>query len=59
MKKSYSFRLNEKFALALTQRANIEQVSRTQLLENIGWDYLRCLYQNDKLDLEKFNKLFK
>jgi len=59
MKKSYSFRLNEKFALALTQRANIEQVSRTQLLERIGWDYLRCLYQNDELDLESFNKLFK
>ncbi len=58
MKKSYSFRLDAKFVEALDKRANLEKMSRTQLFEKIGWEYLRWLYKHDKLDLNNFNRQF-
>ena len=58
MKKSYSFRLDAKFVDALDKRANLERMSRTQLFEKIGWQYLQWLYKNDKLNLESFNRTF-
>jgi len=56
MKKPYSFRLDAKFIEALDKRANLERLSRTQLFEKIGWEYLKWLYKQDKLDLNNFNR---
>jgi hypothetical protein len=56
MKKSYSFRLDANFVEALDKRANLERISRTQLFEKIGWEYLKWLYKNDKVDLNNFNR---
>jgi len=58
MKKSYSFRLDAKFVEVLDKRANLERMTRTQLFETIGWQYLQWLYKNDKLNLEDFNRTF-
>jgi len=56
MKKPYSFRLEENFMMALDKRANLERISRTQFFEKIGWEYLRVIYKEDKLNLEDFNR---
>ena len=58
MKKSYSFRLDAKFVEALDKRAKLQRMSRTQLFEKIGWQYLQWLYKNDTLNLEDFNRQF-
>ncbi len=58
MKKSYSFRLDEKYVDALDRRAQLERMSRTQLFEKIGWEYLKWLYKQDKLNLDDFNRAF-
>jgi hypothetical protein len=57
-KKSYSFRLDEKFVEALDKRANLERISRTQMFEKIGWQYLRWLFKQDNRHLEDFNRAF-
>ena len=56
-KKTVTIRFEPTFIQWLDIRAEAERLTRTALLEKLGWDYLRANFDEDQNRLETINRV--